>query len=107
MAEVLDAVAGVLRRDRGAGQQVAGVMSAAADTGADVASTAVEVSADVASGAVDASTQIAAAAVDMAGTAAEALATVATDAVLNMLPGGSAETAGTDDGRRGGGRKRQ
>ena len=66
--------------------------------GTNVATTAMQVGTEAASGAVDTGAEMTAAAVDMAQTAAGALATVATSAVLNMLPG-----AGTsdDEGQKG------
>jgi hypothetical protein len=44
---------------------------------------------EVAAGAVDAGTEISVAAAEMAQTAAGALAAIATNAMLNMLPGAS------------------
>jgi hypothetical protein len=97
LAEVLDAAAAVLRRNR-TGEEIMGAVSAAAERTGNAASTAMEVGSEVAAGAADAGQQIAAAAVDMAETAAGALATMATEAVLGMLPEGS----DSDRKRRGG-----
>ena len=72
------------------------------DRGTDLATTAVQVGTDVTSGAVDTGAEITAAAVDMAQTAAGTLATVATSAMLNMLPG-----AGTSDDEGQTGRRRR
>jgi hypothetical protein len=103
---VLEAAAVVLRRDR-TGEQISGAVNAVAETGGNMVSTAVDVSTDVASGAADAGAEITAAVVDMAETAAGALATMATGAVLNMLPEGSDEAGSRKSrGRRGGGRRR-
>jgi hypothetical protein len=52
---------------------------------------------------VDTGAEITAAAVDMAQTAAGTLATVATSAVLNMLPGGGTNE---DEGQKGRRRRR-
>jgi hypothetical protein len=104
LAEVLESAAAVLRKDR-TGQQVAGGVNALSETGTNVVSTAVDVGTDVASGAADAGAEITSAVVDMAETAAGALATMATGAVLNMLPG---ESSGSPSrSRRGGARKRR
>ena len=64
------------------------------ETGTELTSTAMQAGTEAASGAVGTSAEITAAAVDIAQTAAGTLASVATNAVLNMLPG-----AGTEDDR--------
>jgi hypothetical protein len=87
LAEVLNAAAGVLRQSRETGQQVQQPGQAMIDRSTDLASTAVQVSSEVASGAVDTGIEITAAAVDMVQTAAGTLATVSTNAVLDVLPG--------------------
>jgi hypothetical protein len=102
LADMLNAAAGVLRQNRGTGQQAHEAGRAMVEGGTDVATTAMQVGTEAASGAVDTGAEITAAAVDMAQTAAETLATVATSAVLNMLPG-----AGTSDGERQEGRGRR
>ena len=103
MADMLNAAAGVLRQNRGPGQQAQEARRAIVEGGTDVATTAMQVGTEAASGAVDTGAEITAAAVDMAQTAAGALATVATSAVLNMLPGGSTNE---DEGRKGRRRRR-
>jgi len=93
----LNAAAGVLRQTREINEQGQETGQAMIARGTDLASTAVEVGTKAASGAVDTGAEITAAAVDIAQTAAGTLATVATNAVLNMLPGARLE------GRRRGG----
>ena len=99
LADVLNATAGVLRQNREMGRQAEVAGRAMIDRGTDLASTAVNVGTEVASGAVDTSADITAAAVDIAQTAAGTLAAVATNAVLNMLPGAQ---AGNDQDPEGG-----
>ena len=72
------------------------------DRGTDAASTAVQVGTEVASGAVNTGVGITSAAVDIAQAAAGTLATVATEAMLNMLPGAP---TGEDPGQQGDRRK--
>jgi hypothetical protein len=103
MAAMLNAAAGVLRQHRGTGQQAREAGQGTADRGTDLATTAVQVGTKAASGAVDTGAEITAVAVDMAQTAAGALATVATSAMLNMLPGAG---TGEDDGQKGRRRRR-
>ena len=74
--------------------------------GTDLAPTAMQVATKAASGAVDTSAEITAAAVDIAQTAAGTLATVATNAVLNMLPGAGTTDDDEDARRRNGGKRR-
>ena len=100
LADMLNAAAGVLRQNRGTGQQAQEAGRAMVDRGTDLASTAVQVGTEAASGAVEAGAEITAAAVDIAQTAAETLATVATGAVLNLLPGGSTNEDKGQKGRR-------
>jgi hypothetical protein len=100
---MLNAAAGVLRQNRGTGQQAQAAGRGKVEGGTDVATTAMQVGTGAASGAVDTGAEITAAAVDMAQTAAETLATVGTSAVLNMLPGGSTNE---DDGQKGRRRRR-
>ncbi len=99
---MLNAAAGVLRQNRGTGQQAQAAGRGTVEGGTDVATTAMQVGTGAASGAVDTGAEITAAAVDMAQTAAGTLATVATVAVLNMLPGvGTSDDEGqTRRGRR-------
>ena len=103
LADMLNAAAGVLRQHRGTGQQAQEAGRAMVDRGTDLATMAVQVGTVVTSGAVDTGAEITAAAVDMAQTAAETLATVATSAVLNMLPGAG---TGEDEGQKGRRRRR-
>jgi hypothetical protein len=104
LADVLNAAAGVLRQTREINEQGQETGQAMIARGTDLASTAVEVGTKAASGAVDTGAEITAAAVDIAQTAAGTLATVATNAVLNMLPGAGSRD---DDARgRGGGKGR-
>jgi hypothetical protein len=100
LADMLNAAAGALRQHRGTGQQAQEAGQGMVDRGTDVATTAVQVGSEAASGAVDTGAEITAAAVDMAQTAAGALATVATSAVLNMLPGGGTNEDEGQTGRR-------
>jgi hypothetical protein len=103
LADMLNAAAGVLRQNRGVGQQAQEAGRGMVDRGTDLASTAVQVGTEAASGAVDTGAEITAAAVDMAQTAAGTLASVATSAMLNMLPGAG---TGKDDGQKGRRRRR-
>ena len=98
LADVLNAAADVLRQNRAMSQQAQVAGRAVVDRGTDLASTAAQVGTEAASGAVDTGAQITAAAVDIAQTAAGALATVATSAVLNMLPGGSTDDDESQEG---------
>jgi hypothetical protein len=100
LADMLNAAAGILRQHRGTDQQAQEAGQGMADRGTDLASTAVQVGTEAASGAVDAGAEITAAAVDIAQTAAGTLATVATGAVLNMLPSGSTADNEGQKGRR-------
>jgi hypothetical protein len=108
LADVLNAAAGALRQNREMGQKAQEAGRAMTDRGTDLASSAVQVGTQAAAGAVDTSAEITAAAVDIAQTAAGTLATVATNAVLNMLPGADAGKDENQDGRRrtGGGKDR-
>ena len=100
LADMLNAAAGVLRQNRGTGQQAQEAGRGMIEGGTDLASTAVQVGTEAASGAVDAGAEITAAAVDMAQTAAGTLATVAASAMLNMLPGGGTSDDEDQKGRR-------
>ena len=102
LADVLNAAAGVLRQNRQMGQQAQEAGRAVIDRGTDAASTAVQVGTEVASGAVNTGVGITSAAVDIAQAAAGTLATVATEAMLNMLPGAP---TGEDQGQQGDRRK--
>lgn len=87
LADVLNATADALRQNRDMSRQTQEAGQAMIVRGTDLASTAMQVSTQTASGAVDTSAEITAAAVDVTQTAAGTLASVATNAVLNMLPG--------------------
>jgi len=100
LADVLHAAADVLRRNREIGQQRREAGQAMIERGAELTSTAMQVGTEAASGAVGTGADITAAAVDIAQKAAGALSSVATNAVLNMIP-----RAGTGDETRKGSRK--
>lgn len=105
LAEVLEAAAGVLRKVRQTGEQVADASSAAADAGADLATRAVEMSTDVASDVAEGGADIAAAGANMVDAAAGAMADIATAAMNTLVP---EQPAGTGARKgRGGSRKRQ
>jgi hypothetical protein len=99
LADVLNAAANVLRQNRMMSQPAPEV-GRAVDRGTELASTAVQVGTEAASGAVDTGVEITAAAVDIAQRAAGTLATIATNAALNMLPGAGTGDEGQEDKRR-------
>jgi hypothetical protein len=80
LADVLDAAAGVLRRNRELAQSVAATGEAALESGREMATAAFTTSTNVAG-------DVASAARDMAQTAAGALADLTTEAMRTMVPG--------------------
>jgi hypothetical protein len=95
LAEVLEAAAGVLKRARDTGNQIADAGSAAMDTGSNVVSRAVGMTTDAAAGAIETSGEIAAAATEMVQTAVGTLANMATGGAREL----SRETSGEEEGK--------
>ena len=99
LADVLTAAARVLRENREVAYEAQQAGRAMIDRGADVASTTAQVGTEVAAGAVNAGAQVTSAAVDVAQAAAGSLAEMATNAVLNMIPGAPARDDDDQPGR--------
>jgi hypothetical protein len=89
LADVLDAAAGVLRRNRELAQSVADSGEAALESGREMATAAFTASTNVAG-------DVASAARDMAQTAAGALADLTTEAMRTMVPGGEEKRGNRD-----------